>query len=292
MQVIKFANAKYNSTVPGPEGFEGGDPSNVHSTSPAQAKTDADFVTDINEKLIEYQDLMEETKLRSGLATAMAMSSRGNQYLQDAGLDNSLLANEPERCGQLVLNALNLIYILSVVLHPFMPSTTDSILRQINAPARSLPTQFNIDILPGHRLGKAEHLFKKIENVDGAQEKEWQRQFGGDSVAAEKVTPSGPGGHPEGGKVPHVKDAQSKADIRARMAEAAKQRKAAAAAADAKKTPEERGLESKVEAQGKLVAAMRKGIAEGDVEKELATAKSLKLELTELRQKLKASTIS
>ena len=237
---------------------------------------------------------MEETKLRAGLATAMSLSSRGNQYLQEAGLDNSLLANKPERCGQVILNAVNLIYLLSVVLHPFMPSTTDGILRQLNAPARSLPTEFSIDILPGHTLGKADHLFKRIDNVNGEQEKKWQKQFGGDSVVAEQVTPAGPDGHPEGGKVPHAKDlpaVDKKALHKAQVAAAQKLRKAQAAASAAKKSPEEVALEEKIQAQGRLVAQIKKGNEQGDVEAELEKAKQFKNELADLRAKLKAASL-
>lgn len=294
MQTIKFANAKYNSVVPGPEGFKGGDAKSLHSDSTPESKVDADFVDDVNARLAEFRKNMDETKLRAGLAIAMQISSRGNQYLQEAGLDNSLLANKPERCAQVILNAINLIYVLSVAIHPFMPATTTAILSQLNAPARSLPEEFTIDILPGHVLGKADHLFKKIDNVDGAQEKKWQKQFGGDSVVAEQVTPAGPGGHPEGGKVPHAKDipsADKKAEHAARQAKAAKDKKAAAAAAAAKKTPEEVELEEKIQAQGKLVAALRKGTAEGDVEKELGLAKQYKTELAELKAKMKAASI-
>ena len=273
--------------MPGPQGYEGGDlPSGSSSY-------DAAFVADVNARLNEYREAMDDTKLRSGLATAMLISSRGNVYLQEAGLDNTLLANDPERCGLVLLHAINLIYLLSVVIHPFMPSTTDAILRQLNAPTRSLPATFSIDILPGHVLNKAEYLFKKIENVDGEQEKKWQKQFGGDAIVAAKVSPSGPGGHPEGGNVPHVGDVvltdktDKKALHEARRAESSRKKKEAAAEAEKNKSPEERELEAKVEAQGKLVASLKKGNAEGDVEAEMTKAKELKNELTELRKKMK-----
>ncbi|WWD18618.1 methionine-tRNA ligase [Kwoniella shandongensis] len=295
-RVIKFVNAKYESKVPGPEGIAGGEVVPDASSSTPGAQLDADFVNDINTRLGEYREQMDDTKLRSGLATAMSLSARGNQYLQDNSLDNALFANQPERCAQVLLNAINLIYILSVVFHPFMPTTEGGILRQLNAPSRSLPTKFSIDILPGHVLGKAEYLFKKIDNVNGEQEKKWQKQFGGDSVVADQVTPAGPGGHPEGGAVPKAADVlaaeNKKAQHEARKLQIAKDKKAAQAAAEKNKTPEERELEVKVEAQGKLVASIKKGTAEGDADKELAVAKSLKAELADLRKKLKETSIS
>lgn len=261
---------------------------------------DTQFVQDINSRLAEYRELMDDTKLRAGLSAAMSVSARGNQYLQECGLDNSLLANQPDRCAQVLLNAINLIYLVSVVIHPFMPSTTDAILRQLNAPPRSLPTEFSIDILPGHTLNKAEHLFKKIENVNGEQEKKWQRQFGGDAVVADQVQPSGPGGHAEGGAVPNVKDVSDAGgankkelhELRKQQALASKRAAKAAGGKDKGKSPEEKELEAKVEAQGKIVAALKMGKAEGDVEKEMALAKELKGELVELRKKLKEASIA
>ncbi|KAI9634682.1 tRNA synthetases class I (M)-domain-containing protein [Dioszegia hungarica] len=292
-RTIKFVNAKLDSAVPGPADSPGGEVKPDPSTP--GGKLDADFVRDINSRLTEYREYMDGTKLRSGLATAMSISSRGNQYLQDSGLDNALLSGQPERCAEVLVNAINLIYLLSVLFHPFMPTTSTDILRQLNAPARSLPTSFAIDILPGHKLGKAEHLFKKIDNVDGAQEKAWQKRFGGDSVVADQVDPSGPGGHPEGGKVPNVKDVEVKSNKKAahaaKAAEASRAKKAAQAEADAKKTPEERELEGRIEAQGKKVADVRRGLEEGDADKEMKVAKELKMELAELRKRMKEAAI-
>ena len=136
-------------------------------------------------------------------------------------------------------------------------------------------------------------MFKKIENVNGEQEKKWQKRFGGDAVVAEKVVPSGPDGHPEGGAVPHVKDVvvDKKGAHAARVAQAAQSKRAAAKAAEANKTAEEKDLESRIEQQGKRVAAVKKGTVEGEADKEMAIAKELKQELLDLRKKLKDAAI-
>jgi hypothetical protein len=49
----------------------------------------------------------------------------------------------------------------SSLIYPFMPATSDSILTQLNAPARVVPDVLSTDILAGHHIGKPEHLFKK-----------------------------------------------------------------------------------------------------------------------------------
>ena len=277
-------NAKYDSVVPGPKNFEGGE------VEAATANAgDAGFVRDVNARLAEYRELMDGTKLRGGLATVMLVSARGNQYLQDSGLDNALFAGQPERCARVLLNAINLIYILSVLVHPFMPATSTQILEQLNAPPRSLPLTFFIDILPGHTLHPAQHLFKKIENLNGVQEKAWQKQFGGDAIIAHETTPSGPGGHPEGGVVPSVKDVKLNDAGQRKAAQDAKilGQRAKKKAAEANKTAEERELEAKIEAQGARLRALKMGQETGDVEGELAVAKGLKSELADLRKKLK-----
>lgn len=290
--MIKFINAKYDSVVPGPKDIDDGQL--PHTSSEPAEQTDRSFISDINARLLEYLELMDATKLRSGLYIAMLISGRGNQYLQDAGLDNALFSNHPERCAEVLLRAINLIYLLSVVIHPFMPTTSEQILQQLNAPARSLPIEFSIDILPGHVLNKAEHLFKKIDNVDGEQEKKWQKRFGGDAVVAEKVDPAGPGGHPEGGAVPHAADItlDKKAQHEARKLQMALEKRAAVAAGEKNKSPEEKDLEARIEAQGKLVKALRTGKAEGDAGKEQATAAKLKAELADLRKTFKQATIA
>ena len=119
---------------------------------------------------------MDAVKLRLGLQTVMHISQRGNLYLQSSGLNKALMTENPTRCAQVVTRAVNLIYVLSALVYPFMPSTSVSILSQLNAPARSVPHLFSVDILPGHHIGTPEHLFKKIEEKKAD---EWRAEFAG-----------------------------------------------------------------------------------------------------------------
>ena len=143
-RIVKFVIAKYNGVIPK---F---DTKNV----PDYEK----FETEVNQLLKSYVDTMEAVSLRKGLELAMAISSRGNQFLQDNKLDNSLYANLPDKSDAVVGVALNLVYLVSAIIFPFMPETTKQINEILNAPALSITDKFELVLEAGHNIGKAQYL--------------------------------------------------------------------------------------------------------------------------------------
>jgi methionyl-tRNA synthetase len=266
-RVLKFLTAKYDAKLPDiPEGFglkAGPKPLEIdrESTSPFGR-----VVKDVNDLLSVYATAMDAVRLRLGLNTAMQISARVNLFLSEAGLDNSLYDNRRAECDATMILAVNLIYLLSAVMHPFMPSTSDAICQQINAPPRLLPVEdrgiidadkqqealssqgplkasFALDLLPGHKIGKPAHLFKQI---DVKKEDEWRQMFGGEQDAK----------------------AAAEADKKPVMSKsaAAKAAKAAKKAAEPKvknPTPEYKELEAKVKSQGEVVRKMKEDAKKG-----------------------------
>ena len=166
-RLVKFANAKYDSTVPA---YGDGDVE-------AGGEVFASFERDVQQLLAAYVEDLEAVRLRSGLERAMAMSSRGNQFLQDNKLDNSLLAAQPGRAAAVVGLGLNLVYLLASVVHPYMPSTARSMTEQLRAPLRPIEDTWDARALgAGHRIGKAAYLFTRI---DDKKEAEWRQMYGG-----------------------------------------------------------------------------------------------------------------
>uniref|UniRef100_A0A060TCJ7 methionine--tRNA ligase n=1 Tax=Blastobotrys adeninivorans TaxID=409370 RepID=A0A060TCJ7_BLAAD len=162
-RLVKFVIAKYNGVIPDY------DPK-------ALGEKYTTFSKEINELIKAFVDAMEGVHLRLGLETAMQISARGNQFLQENKLDNTLFAQSPEKANAVVGVGLNLIYILSAVLTPFMPETSDSILEQLNAPERAIPDSFDFGLKGGHNIGKAKYLFKRIEE---SKIDEWRAKYGG-----------------------------------------------------------------------------------------------------------------
>ncbi|KAF8239794.1 methionyl-tRNA synthetase [Tricholoma matsutake] len=177
-RALKFVSSQYGGVIP-----DGGDEAGPLSPNDA---LDAEFIAEVNRLIKQYIDAMEVVKLRLGLETVMLISGRGNNYLQSSGLNKALLAADPSRCAQVVSRAVNLIYVLSVLVYPYMPATSESILVQLNAPARAVPEVFATDILPGHTIGKPEHLFGKI---DEAMVKILTAKFAGEEAKSDSTAP-------------------------------------------------------------------------------------------------------
>ncbi|CAE6414410.1 unnamed protein product [Rhizoctonia solani] len=250
-RVIKFLTDQFNGVIP-----ESGDAPGP--LPPNEDEADPTFVSEINDLLTEYLDSMDRVKLRHSLNLVMSISARGNAYLQRCNLTKALLEKDPKRCAQVLSRALNLIYTLSALIHPFMPSTSDAILRQLNAPARVIPSVLSTDILPGHKLGAPELLFTPIKETKAD---EWRNKFGGAQKAVDAA----------------VADNQPPLSKK-KQAAAAKAAKAAKAnAPPVPKTPEIVELEVKVKAQGERVRAIKEGKAQEGETLETALAELLAL---------------
>ncbi|KAJ6513195.1 tRNA synthetases class I (M)-domain-containing protein [Mycena sanguinolenta] len=255
-RTLKFVASQYNGILP-----EGDAPGPL----PVDDALDGKFIQEVNELLKAYIDAMEAVKIRLGLQTVMLLSGVGNTYLQSSGLNKALMTENPIRCGQVLSRAVNLIYVLSALVYPFMPATSDAILAQINAPARAVPDALSIDILAGHTIGKPEHLFKKIEEN---MAETFRLKFGGmePQPAASAADPL-----------------QAAPPLSKRQAAAAK--KAAAVKADSgPKSPEYLALEAKIQEQGQHVRVLKGQVPKtSEVDAQILAAvevlKGLKLEL-------------
>ncbi|BGP49082.1 methionine--tRNA ligase mes1 [Rhodotorula kratochvilovae] len=267
-RILKFAIAKFDGVVPDPKNgaYDGSQPYEF-------AAEDKEFVDDIDKLLATYNDQLSHQKIRGGLQTLLQITGRGNLFIQDNRLDNTLLENNPARCAEVVLLALNLIYVVAALTHPYMPSTSDSILEQLDATPRAIPDTFSIDLLPGHKLGQAKHLFTRIDPKNVAV---WRAKYGGDAAKAAA------GAEGATGDKPLSKKQQEKLKKEAKKA-------ADAAAAARPRSDEERALEEVIKAQGDKIRRIKQGKAEeGDraIEDEVASLKALKEELDALTKSL------
>ena len=228
-------SSQYNGVIP-----DGDDAPGPYSPNDAN---DAEFISNINAFLKDYADAMDAVKIRLGLQTVMLISSCGNTYLQSSGLNKALIASNPIRCAQVISRAINLIYVLSSLIYPFMPATSSAILTQLNAPDRAVPQHFSNDILAGHTIGTPEHLFKKIEEK---MEEVWRLKFKGND---EKLS----------GSAVATPDPLAKTAPGQSKRKAAKKGAAASTSivSDGSKSAEVLALETKIAEQGQAVRELK-----------------------------------
>ena len=233
-RIIKFINAKYDKVIP------------AYSTDSEPEKA---LKQDVQALLTQYVEALEGVKIRQGLRIVMEISARGNMYLQQNKLDNNLFTNARSRCDTVVSVASNLCYLISALVYAYMPSTSESILRQLNLPLRRVTDTWDADdIEAGHVIGGAEYLFKRIEET---RIDELRQKYSGNKKANIPETPKSKKGRkaPSGGGV--VPAAQ-------------------------KKTPEIVSLEEKVSEQGNKVRQLKTSKADAN---EIKDAVNVLLEL-------------
>ncbi|KAJ3411346.1 putative methionine--tRNA ligase, cytoplasmic protein rar1 [Chytridiales sp. JEL 0842] len=149
-RIMKFTIPLYNSVVP------------AYKTD---GEIEVKLIQDVNALLKQYIESLDEAKsIRAALRLVMEISNRGNLYIQENNTNNKLFVGNRERCDTVVGVTLNLVYLLSSLVAPFLPSTAESMLRQLNLPTRRITDAWTAnDILAGHTIGKAEYLFSIID---------------------------------------------------------------------------------------------------------------------------------
>lgn len=278
-RMIKFVNAKYANILPDPSAASA-EPTNWELPYSFN-ESDQSLVKDVNELLASFIDQMDHQKIRNALSIVMQISGRGNLFIQENRVDNKLLETEPARCAEIVLIVINLIYLLSAIVHPFMPSTSDNILEQLNATPRSIPNHFSIDLFPGHVIGTGQHLFKTIDVKKVA---DWRTMYGGGDKKA-SATEAGAGGK-SALLLAQEEKARKKLELKAKQS-------AKKVLSTKPRTPEQIALDEKIAVQGDVVRILKvEGKKEGgtpgsDQEKsEIAALLALKQELDVLTKSL------
>ena len=125
-------------------------------------------VTLIN-SVLELKDKVEEKisnlKVNEAIDEIMEVLKKCNKYIDDT--TPWILAKEEskkERLATVLYNLLESIRICSVLLSPFIPSTSNKILEQLNTDVISYESVFNFGELKiGSTLNKPEILFNRIE---------------------------------------------------------------------------------------------------------------------------------
>ncbi|CUH65701.1 Methionine--tRNA ligase [Thalassovita gelatinovora] len=181
-RITKFCRSKFGEEVP-----KGG------ATAAESAKsTDSHghwLVFSIAKLLAEYEDQMQHMEVRKAAHTLRTIWATGNEYLQQFA-PWSVYKEDPAAAAEIIRFSLNLARLFAVLSKPFIPSTSEKILRDLNCPDAGWPRENNseeklranavieaLSALPaGHSFTVPDVLFAKITDE---QREEWQQRFAG-----------------------------------------------------------------------------------------------------------------
>ncbi len=107
---------------------------------------------------------IENYRFREALRDAMNYARIGNKYLADTE-PWKVVKTDPERVRTILNVALQITADLSVAIEPFLPFTAEKIRRVLAVEPLGWERLGEAELLPaGHRIGKPELLFEKIED--------------------------------------------------------------------------------------------------------------------------------
>jgi methionyl-tRNA synthetase len=120
-------------------------------------KSLAQFPSRISNSIVQY-------RFREAVAELMNLARLGNKYLADSE-PWKIFNMEPERVKTILNISLQICANLTIVMEPFLPFSSEKLLQILNIKKLTWESSGTADILKaGHRLGKPELLFEKIED--------------------------------------------------------------------------------------------------------------------------------
>lgn len=143
----------------------------------------------VTRELVTYIENMEQARIRDSIRNILSISRLGNQFMQ---------ANKPwvlvkgseadkKRAGSVVSLAANISCLLSVLLQPYMPATSDTIQQQLHSPevSKVIHHEFVCHLPAGHKIGQPSPLFEKIAS---SKMEELKKKFAGQPAPVKKDT--------------------------------------------------------------------------------------------------------
>ena len=112
----------------------------------------------------ELESNIENFRFREALRNAMNFARIGNKYLADTE-PWKVVKTDPERVNTILNIALQITANVAVAIEPFMPFSSEKILRMLNIGRPSWDALGSMSVIPaGHEIGEPELLFEKIED--------------------------------------------------------------------------------------------------------------------------------
>ncbi|RZK49017.1 MAG: methionine--tRNA ligase [Pedobacter sp.] len=127
---------------------------------------DQQVITELQEAPAKISQSIENYRFREALTEVMNVARLGNKYLAETE-PWKLIKTDPERVKTILNIGLQIATNLQILIEPFLPFTSEKLIKMLNAGAYTWEDAGQADLLPtGHQIFEASLLFTKIEDAE------------------------------------------------------------------------------------------------------------------------------
>ncbi|RLE61704.1 MAG: methionine--tRNA ligase [Thermoprotei archaeon] len=126
-------------------------------------KRTVDEIASMYRRITEY---MDEFRIRLALHEVAGLARLGNRYLNEREPWNTIKTDWERTCTTMNI-AFSIARSVAIMLLPFIPSSAEELLRQMNYNVNDISWSMAKDLVPGgHRINKPKVVFKKLTEKD------------------------------------------------------------------------------------------------------------------------------
>ncbi|RLI24914.1 methionine--tRNA ligase, partial [Candidatus Bathyarchaeota archaeon] len=149
-RAITFLNRYFDSKVPEPRELD---------------TLDREMLNDLETSVSEIERDLENIRIQSALGKIYSLAQAGNRYL-NLKEPWKTFKSDPQVCANTLYVAMQIVKALVITLKPFIPMAADKFCRMINLGEEvynGMWKELYRPLPPGHKVNKAEVLFRKID---------------------------------------------------------------------------------------------------------------------------------
>jgi len=145
-RTVVFAKTKFDNVIP-------------------ERKDDDEILKFIKSQTDNIAVSYDEFRLKDALSETMNIVRAANKYFNDTE-PWKLVKDEKEKCGEIINNCLQICYSIAILINPFLPFTSEKILKILSADKTNFRWDRigEINLASGNELGENQILFPQIED--------------------------------------------------------------------------------------------------------------------------------
>jgi methionyl-tRNA synthetase len=128
-------------------------------------KEDKEMLSEVNSLIVKLDKALSKFQFKQAIKLLMQISTTGNRYYDQTKPWETRKTNE-DRMATTIYLCSHLIHVMGTLGQLFTPFSAKRILTMLNLEEKKWDKLKDIELPQGHKIGKIEPLFKKIEDAD------------------------------------------------------------------------------------------------------------------------------